>query len=401
MKQFYPYLLTSLGIALLLTFISPARSYAQCPDGSPQGATAWDQTIPVDVGFTDVDVSFPKFNPANGMVTCVKLCMTITGIIDSAWVENYNASGSQTANFYYIRTDQLTGPGLGSPLSNYVSQNLFGPIPLAPSNGVVGSGPDYYKVIHDTILNKVSVCRQISDSTTISQFYGYDSVSYHYEINAFTNITCTGNNSANYLSGSASGNLKLTYCTCPAIVLPINVHSFEVFKLLPNKAKLQWSGFDESTTGYHYEAEVSRNGRNFTTIGSFEKNTGGDAPYITNYTATSGTGVYYFRIRQVYSNGYVRYSNIRQVLLENSGGPKFSIYPNPSTGIVGIKFDNILGGPYSLKIFNAQGQVVTSKEITLSSSAYQQIAKLETGVYWIRLTDRITHESSVNQLLIK
>ena len=60
------------------------------------------------------------------------------------------------------------------------------------------------------------------------------------------------------------------------------------------------------------------------------------------YTAAKEeSGMYYFRVKQVYSNEYVRYSNIKQLVLESSATTKFLVYPNPSTGIVGIKFDNI------------------------------------------------------------
>ena len=75
------------------------------------------------------------------------------------------------------------------------------------------------------------------------------------------------------------------------------------------------------------------------------------------YTAPNGEkGIFYFRIKQVYSNGYVRYSNIRQVTLGSPASVKFSIYPNPSTGIVGIKFDDSSGGHFNIRIYNAQGQ---------------------------------------------
>ena len=104
----------------------------------------------------------------------------------------------------------------------------------------------------------------------------------------------------------------------------------------------------------------------------------------------------------MYANGYVRYSNIRHVALENSASSKFSVYPNPSSGIVGIKFDNTLNGDFNVLIYNTQGQVIVSKDIVVvQGSSYRELAGLVPGVYWLRLTDKKSLESSVNQFLIK
>jgi hypothetical protein len=147
---------------------------------------------------------------------------------------------------------------------------------------------------------------------------------------------------------------------------------------------------------------MSRNGHDFVNIGDLPKNTNSNDPYRFVYRAVNGeSGVYYFRIKQVYSNGYSRFSNIRQVTLENSDFPKFTLYPNPSNGIVGIKFDNISTGHYSIQIYNTQGQTMVKKEITMTGSSYMQVATLERGVYWLRLTDVKSQASCVNQLLIK
>lgn len=401
MKQLYSRLKKLLVFPLLGFLFGPNIINAQtCPDGSPQGAAPFSHDLVLGGGMTSVQVKLPKMNPADGMVTCANLCVTITGILRSFRMENEDVSAPQSPTMYYQRVDNITGPGLSTPITNTVSIDPYGPIPLAPKNGVPNSGPDFFSVTNDTIMNMTTICRNISDSTTLAQFYGTDSLTYQYNISAFVVVSAAGDLNTYFLT-SALANFRMTYCTCPSIVLPINVHSFEVAKLLSDKARLTFSGFDESSGNYSYTAEVSRDGRSFSPIASFDKQPLADATYTTDYAATLGKGVYYFRIKQVYANGYTRFSNIRQVELGNSAGPKFSVYPNPSTGIVGIKFDNNRSGQYGLRIFNALGQVIISKELSVSSSSYNQVAKLETGVYWIRLTDKDTNESSVNQIIIK
>jgi len=386
-------------LPLVFIFVFTTGSFAQCPDGHPGGATAFDTTIAFGTGITSTPVKFPQFNPTSGMVTCVRLCITIRGVVDTLAIENLSGS-AQTATFSYVRNDQITGPGLGSPLSNSITKN-YGPYNLAATNGVLGSGPDRVALGHDTVLN-TQLCRTISDSTTISQFYGSDSVTYNYDINVSANASVTGGSNSVLVLTSALVNFHFEYCTCPPTVLPLNISAFNVNKIGTTKAELKWWGYDDPFANYHYEAEVSRNSRNFITVGTMPKNTGATDAYRMLYDVPNGeTGTFYFRIKQVYSNGYVRYSNIKQMILESSASVKFSLYPNPSSGIVGIKFDNSVSGQFNIQIFNTQGQVLVQKEVLASGSAPIQIASLSPGVYWLKLTDKRSQESSVSQLLIK
>ena len=68
---------------------------------------------------------------------------------------------------------------------------------------------------------------------------------------------------------------------------------------------------------------------------------------------------------------------------------------------VGIKFDNIITGHFNIQIYNTQGQTMVKKEIAMNESSYVQVATLESGVYWLRVTDGKSMASCVNQLLIK
>jgi hypothetical protein len=399
MKQMYLRLKTTLLPFLLMMFFSIQEVLGQtCPDGSPQGGTAYDTTIAFASGVTSTDVKFPQFDPQTGMVTCVRLCITITGVIDTLAMQNF-AGSAQTGTFNYVRKDTLRGPGLISPLTNNANQS-YGPYPLSPYDGIPGAGSDFYSQGDDTILN-AQLCRTLNDSATIAQFYGTDSMTYNYTIDVSTGAFITGGSSSNLVLTSALVNFHFEYCTCPPVLLPLSIRDFNVKKLTSNKAELQWFALDDAYANYYYEAELSRNGNNFISIGTYDKKSSNEA-YRAIYTAPAGeNGIYYFRVRQIYSNGYVRYSNIKQVRLENSASVKFSLYPNPSEGIVGIKFDNISTGHFNIQIYNAQGQIIVQKGIVIGSSSYVAIGKLRTGTYWLRLTDKQSLETCVNQLIIK
>jgi hypothetical protein len=229
-----------------------------------------------------------------------------------------------------------------------------------------------------------------------------DSVTYNYAIDADAVGIVTGGSSLTFVLSSALVNFHFEYCTCPPILLPLNISQFTLVKLTKDKAELKWSAFDDPNADYRYEAQVSRDGLNFSPIGVFEKNVHNSDPYRLIYTANPGQGGdYFFRIRQVYANGLSKYSNIRQMTLENSDFPKFTLYPNPSNGIVGIKFDYIFTGHFNIQIFNTQGQVIVKRDIAANGSSYIQLATLKTGVYWLRVTDAKSQATCVNQLLIK
>jgi hypothetical protein len=399
MKHLY-FRFFSVTILLLLATSFTFVGHSQCADGQPSGQTAYDTTIVTGSGIVSTEVKFPKFDPASGMVTCVRLCVTIRGIIDTVSLENFT-NAPQTGSYSYNRRDTIKGPGIPTQLSSTSNLN-FGPFPLSATNGIMGSGPDLYTQGSDTVLTRV-LCANISDSTTIAQFYGTnDSVTYTYAIDANAVGVVTGGSSLAFVLSSAIVNFRFEYCTCPPVILPLNIRQFNVTKLTSSKAELKWSASDDPYGNYYYEAQVSKDGYNFTTIAVVAKNSSNSDPYRVEYLASHGNGgTYYFRIKQVYPNGSSKYSSIRQLDLENSDFPKFTLYPNPTNGIVGIKFDNIYTGRLNIQIFNAQGQMMVKKDFDAVASSYLQVASLETGVYWLRVSDLKSQKTSANQLLIK
>ena len=243
-------------------------SSAQCPDGQPEGGTAFDTTILIPAGIVSKNVKFPQFDPQTGMVTCVRLCVTIKGIVDTVALQNFSSS-AQVGSYTYDRTDQITGPGISTPL-NSTANLTFGPFPLTAYDGIAGAGSDFYSAGSDTVLTRV-LCHNISDSATIVQFYGTDSVAYDYDVNASAIGIVPGGSSSTLVLSSAMVNFRFEYCTCPSAVLPLNVHAFNIVRLATGKIELNWTGFDDFLAEYYYEAEVSKNGKNFSSIGTLPK----------------------------------------------------------------------------------------------------------------------------------
>lgn len=103
------------------------------------------------------------------------------------------------------------------------------------------------------------------------------------------------------------------------VLMVSNSIQFEVSKTSDCKAEIKWSGLDENSKNFHYEVEVSRSGHYFTGIGSIEKNQSTDHIYKFYYSANGDGGVYFFRIKQIYSNGYSRFTDIKSIELESTG----------------------------------------------------------------------------------
>lgn len=384
------------GIIMFLLNVSQAK--AQCVDGSSSNNVAFDTTISFPSGLTNMQVKFPKFNPEEGMLTCMRMCITIGGVIDTLAFENRDVSSWQNFNVGFGRTDLLMGPGItGVLMSNFNRNYNFN---LAPDDGNPKTGPDFAQITKDTILGS-QMCTIISTEADLNQFYSgmpNDSVTYNYTITGGITFSSSPNVNMTMLT-SGFVRIAFQYCTCPSASLPFNARYFNAKKTDAAKAQISWTGFDDHND-YYYETQVSTNGRDFTTLEKVAKNPT-NANYQLPFTATQG-GTYYFRLRQVYANGYVRFSQIRQVDLEKSTFSKFSFLPNPSSGNVGIKFANIMTAPLQIIVYNVQGQTLINKKLKVNDLSYLQVGSLsQPGVYWVKVIDEATGEFGVQQLIIK
>lgn len=396
MKKCYPKLHTA--CILIILILSTQITNAQCLNGYEPTGKSFDTTVSTGSGNYETFFTFPKFHPDSGMVTCVKLIMTITGVARLN-IENYvNAATSYNAS--YSRRDTISGPGLSSPLTQSINKN-YGPFNLEANNFIDFSGPDFATTGPDTVLNGTSVVTTITDVNVIADyFYGLDSVKYRYAIKAGASLTGSGD----YLfSPSTSGfvNYRLEYCYCPPTVLPMGLLNFEVSKKGDNTASLNWHA-ETDNSDFHYEIQVSRDGRNFKPAGVVKKKSGINPTYSYQYDRQKHeAGQIYFRVQQRYHNGLAKFTNTRSVNFENTLLNKISLYPNPSSANVGIKFVNVTTGKLSIRISNVQGQTVVSKDMIVAGTDYKQIATLQRGMYWMKITDVTSGETVVNQLLIK
>ncbi len=397
MKKFYSYSFT----AFTTLFVWAQTGQAQCVNGTPGGTTAYDTTMKFPTGATNMQVKFPKFNAQAGMVTCVKLIVTVVGIVDTVAMQNYSGS-PQTADFYYNRSDFMSGPGLTPSLSNTFNGH-YGPYGLSAYDGIPNAGSDFQSISRDTVLRQ-SMTRTLTDSTEISQFYGPpgDSVNYNYNINVSTSATITGGSSSSLVLTSALVNFRFEYCTCPLSVLPVGLKNFSVSKTGTANAGLRWEA-EAGTDHYFYEIEVSRDGQHFSKEAVMNKQVNAASPlYQFAYAAKPHEyGRYYFRVKQQWLDGYYRYSEVRSVDFANALFASVSVYPNPSSGQAGIKFIAAKAGVYKVEVSNAAGQGISNKEMQVAETDFKQLNTLQKGTYYVKITELTSGASCIQQLIVQ
>ena len=396
MKKLYSYFVSALIFFILILYSS--NSYAQCNAGS-EIVTTYETTIRFPTGATSMQVKFPKFNPQTAMLSCVRLIVTITGVVDTVAMQNYSAT-PQTADFYYDRTDFMNGPGLAPALSNSFNGH-YGPYGLTGYDGTPNAGSDFQAIPRDTVLKKV-MTRTLTDSLEMSQFYGTDSLVYNYSINVTTSAAITGGSSSNLVLTSALVNFRFEFCNCPLTALPIGLKNFNVLKTNTNTAELRWEA-ETGTDKYYYEIETSRDGRSFSKAAMMNKLTDVANPgYRFNYGIKTGEyGRYYFRIKQQWLDGYYRYSEIKSIDFVNPIFSSVNIYPNPSRGDIGIKFVSAKAGNYLVQITNAAGQLIIRKELQVAETDYKQLATLQKGMYYVKITELSTQATCIQQLAVQ
>ena len=242
--------------------------------------------------------------------------------------------------------------------------------------------------------------RTLTDSVTISEFYGTDSLTYNYDMSLFTSASFSADNSSS-VSTSALVNFRLEYCTCPITSLPVGMKNFSVVKN-GNVADLRWQA-EAGPDRYYYEVEVSRDGRSFSNVAIVDKNTdGGNGTYrFAHATKPNEYGRYYFRLKQRWLDGYYRYSEIRLVEYNNPIFSTVSLYPNPSRGNVGIKFVAGKAGAYLVQVSNAGGQLLVSKELRMAETDYKSVASLQKGTYYVKITDVASQSFCINQIIVQ
>jgi len=400
MKQCYTKLPFILAFTLLAYLPTHLSAQCLCQDGSAPQVLTYQQTRiirPIDDSTT---FDLLQFNPDMGQLTCVEVFSYITGVVrmrlenDEIYAVSYRIG--------YTRTDQITGPGLGSGLTNNFSKN-YGPYSLAASDGAYFSGPDFVAIGPDSVLRNRYLNRNISN---IAPFLGYGNLQYSYKVTGRTTVT----GSINYIFSVSSQDIVtvgVNYRYCPTDLLSGNMRDFAAYRKSNRDVQLSWITENESKDN-RYEIEISRNGQTFEKTGTLQASTSPNSSstkYEYSYHADQAIGgQLYFRIRQTTTGGKVILSPVRSISFVEGKGKGFTVYPNPAVRMVSMQFDTPLNGDYSIELTNLMGQIVYKRLLRVNSSNSIDIElnnAIAAGVYNLRARSISTNAVYSSKLMIR
>jgi Secretion system C-terminal sorting domain len=184
-------------------------------------------------------------------------------------------------------------------------------------------------------------------------------------------------------------------------ILPVNLLEFKG-KQESTKNILQWKTTQEQQLA-RYEIERQTNSGAFVKIGTIQSR---GSTLLSNYQFVDeqpARGNLFYRLKMIDTDGSFKYSNI--VLLSNKqSGLNYSIFPNPVTDQLFVRFDEGAGTTqqYQLQLLNTTYQMVWQKTHTSVGSNQLQINRppaLPKGMYLLRIVNTVTKEQVTEKLI--
>ena len=184
--------------------------------------------------------------------------------------------------------------------------------------------------------------------------------------------------------------------------MPVELSSFTA-KLIDGGVRIEWVTATE-TNNSGFSLERSRDEQNFKEA-VYKKGKGTTTTSnIYNYIDEAvGSGVYYYRLKQIDHNGSFKYLSVIKV---DIGAPKqFSLeqnYPNPFNPSTSIKFNLPERGVVNLAVFDVLGrEVEVLINETKEAGAYEitfDAKNLTSGIYFYQLKTNLF--SKTNKMIL-
>lgn len=404
---------------MLIIVMITISSQAQCPAGS---VSLYSQS--------DVDqfiLNYPNCTDLNGSLYIAS--NLVTDISNLSNIESINGNlglhqtNCTTANF----------PNLTSVNGNiYFHQNyLLNEVNLT---NLVGTVTHVY-FHQNTILSDVQLCSLTSTSqyvyfhqnSNLSSLcldqlvdvggYFYINGSNLTNLNTLTNLHAV----SSYLYVALNPNLTSCEGICPLInnngvptitifgnpsacssqsevassCLALPVDLIELAAVVENElVALTWQTASEKNN-YGFEVQRSKNGTDWDIIGFIGGK--GTITAVNEYRYLDSNpfaGINYYRLKQIDFNGAIQYSKIVSVKYNNSV-KKVQVFPNPSSGIVSLQFENPLKQRIEIRVLDDLGREIWESEPSEEiSSLNQEIEIKKSGTYFVvaQIGDEIIYE---------
>ena len=145
---------------------------------------------------------------------------------------------------------------------------------------------------------------------------------------------------------------------------------------------IDWNTFSEEVTD-RFELERSTDGKSFSRI--YEKRANGEASRYTYTDYNAMTGINYYRLRMIESNGSATYSETVTALVK-SGGFEVQAFPNPVSHDLTVRVTGAQGADATVQVTDVTGKVI--KSVKMSSSVEKiNMSGLANGIYFVKYSD--------------
>jgi hypothetical protein len=172
---------------------------------------------------------------------------------------------------------------------------------------------------------------------------------------------------------------------CLASILPVEFLNFNVHEQNGSVA-IDWSTATETNNSY-FEIFKSTDGKTFYSIGRVEGN--GTSSGISSYTFTDqqpGSGISYYKIKQVDVNGDYMFSTVRSLNILSFGD--IQITPNPGNGHIKIRTTMIANANLEIAVISPLGEKVYGSKEKASKGIYEKdinIQNFASGIYLMQI----------------
>ena len=184
-----------------------------------------------------------------------------------------------------------------------------------------------------------------------------------------------------------------TISLASASALPVKYSSFNAVAEDNKSIKISWVT-DFEQTNSHFELQRSFDSKNFKTIGIVLNGVAIGATqisyeFIDNRPELQNNPVIYYRLNQVDIDGTETFTKILAVQFQPASLISMQISPNPFTGSLTMRFHSIEKGSAEIRIMNSSGQLICSKQSTISAGNYnigvEGLINLTSGFYIAQL----------------
>ncbi|MFK8044898.1 MAG: T9SS type A sorting domain-containing protein [Crocinitomicaceae bacterium] len=166
--------------------------------------------------------------------------------------------------------------------------------------------------------------------------------------------------------------------------LPVSLTYFKASKRELEDVLLEWETQSESNNDF-FQIEKSVDGETWKFLAKIEG--AGNSPNVNFYEITDRApqfGVNYYRLSQIDFDGTLTQKGIESVFIENKNNNVFTVFPNPSKGIVFVESssgDNIK----SIRIQNMMGQEIAANTYWVNGLTEVDMSSLGKGVYLVEV----------------